>query len=172
MTRNTVWDVRWPASDRERRIVYELDGELQVLDVKTGKNTPISVHVPDDGINRRPSYISAANHIEEVELSPKGERVLFGARGDIFSAPVEHGPTRNLTHSPGAHDKCPAWSPDGSQSGVHFGRQRRRGDLGRAAGWLAPAEQITSGGKAIRYDPRWSPDGRGWLSAIRTAGCG
>ena len=37
------------------------------------------------------------------------------ARGDIFTAPIEKGPTRNLTHSSGAHDKWPSWSPDGSQ---------------------------------------------------------
>ena len=159
VTRNTVWDVRWPASDRERRIVYELDGELQVLDVKTGKNTPISVHVPDDGINRRPSYISAANHIEEAELSPKGERVLFGARGDIFSAPVEHGPTRNLTHSPGAHDKHPTWSPDGSKVAFISDASGEEEIYVVAQDGSTPAEQITSGGKAMRYEPRWSPDG-------------
>jgi tricorn protease len=45
----------------------------------------------------------------------KGERALFSARGDIFTAPIEKGPTRNLTHSSGAHDKWPSWSPDGSQ---------------------------------------------------------
>ncbi len=48
-------------------------------------------------------------------LSPKGERVLFGARGDIFSAPVEKGPSRNLTNTSGAHEKWPRWSPDGSK---------------------------------------------------------
>ena len=115
ITRYTLWDVRWPSTDRQSRIVYELNGELQVLDVKTGKSAPISVRVPDDGVNRRPSYVSAANLIEQVEFSPKGERVLFAARGDIFSAPVEKGPTRNLSHSPGAHDKWPVWSPDGSK---------------------------------------------------------
>jgi len=41
------------------RIVYELDGELQVLDVKTGKSTHLSIHVPDDGINRRPATFGA-----------------------------------------------------------------------------------------------------------------
>ena len=54
ITQNTTWDVRWPSTDREQRIVYELDGELQVLDVKTGKSTHIAVRVPDDGVNRQP----------------------------------------------------------------------------------------------------------------------
>jgi tricorn protease len=92
-----------------------MNGELQVLDTRSGKSAQISINVPDDGLARRPSRISAANNIESYELSPKGERALFSARGDIFSAPIEKGPTRNLTHSSGAHDKWPAWSPDGSK---------------------------------------------------------
>ena len=32
---NRTWDVRWPSSDNEGQIVYELNGELQVLDAKS-----------------------------------------------------------------------------------------------------------------------------------------
>ena len=177
ITHNTVWDVRWPSTDRQQRIVYELDGELQVLDVKTGKSTPISVRVPDDGVNRRPSYVSAANLIEQVELSPKGERVLFAARGDIFSAPVEKGPTRNLTHSPGAHDKWPAWSPDGSKVAFLSDASGEEEIYVVAQDGSSPPEKITSGGHAFRYDPKWSPDndhiafsdkdGRLWLASLK-----
>jgi len=177
ITHNTVWDVRWPSTDRQRRIVYELDGELQVLDVKTGKSAHIDVRVPDDGVNRRPSYVSAANLIENVEFSPKGERVLFAARGDIFSAPVEKGPTRNLTHSPGAHDKWPAWSPDGSKVAYLSDASGEEELYVVAQDGSAPAEKITSGGHAFRYDPKWSPDseriafsdkdGRLWLVSLK-----
>ena len=31
VTNGKTWDVRWPSSDNDGRIVYELDGELQVL---------------------------------------------------------------------------------------------------------------------------------------------
>ncbi len=160
ITKNTIWDVRWPGSDRERRIVYELDGELNVLDVKTGKSVHINVRVPDDGVNRRATYISAANSIEQAELSPKGERVLFAARGDIFSAPAEKGPTRNLTHSPGAHDKWPAWSPDGSKVAYLSDATGEEEIYVVAQDGTSPPEQITSGGHAFRYQPQWSPDDR------------
>jgi tricorn protease len=160
VTRNKQWDVRWPSSDHEGRIIYEMSGELQILDIKSGKTTPISITVPDDGLARRPSRVSAANNIESYELSPKGERALFSARGDIFTAPIEKGPTRNLTHSSGAHDKWPAWSPDGSQ--IAF-----ISDLsGEEELYLAPqdgskpAQPITSGGSAMRYQPDWSADGK------------
>jgi tricorn protease len=145
--------VRWPSSDRQRRIVYELNGELHVLDVKTGMSTPVSVRVPDDGVNRRASYVSAANLIEQAELSPKGERVVFSARGDISSAPVEKGPTRNLTHSPGAHDKWPAWSPDGTQIAFLSDLSGEEEVYTVPQDGSAPPEKITSGVHAFRYQP-------------------
>ena len=177
ITKYNLWDVRWPSTDRQNRIVYELNGELNVLDVKTGKSAHIDVRVPDDGVNRRPSYVSAANLIEQVEFSPKGERVLFAARGDIFSAPVEKGPTRNLTHSPGAHDKWPAWSPNGSKVAFISDASGEEEIYVVAQDGSAPPEKITSGGHAFRYDPKWSPDneriafsdkdGRLWLVSVK-----
>jgi tricorn protease len=38
---------------------------------------------------------------------------LFGARGDVFTVPARHGAARNLTASPGVHDRNAKWSPDG-----------------------------------------------------------
>ena len=154
------WEVRWPSTDRKERIVYERNGQLEIMNVKTHKTAAISITVPDDGIARRPSRVSAANLIEDASLSPKGERVLFAARGEIFSAPVEKGPTRNLTHTPGAHEKAPRWSPDGSQ--VVFISDKS----GEEEIWIAPQdglkepEQITKDGKEMRYRPEWSADGK------------
>ena len=160
VTNNKVWDVRWPSSDNEGRIVYELDGELQVLDVRNRKSTPISISVPNEGLASRPSRISAANQIESVGLSPKGERALFAARGDIFTAPIEKGPTRNLTHSSGAHDKWPAWSLDGSRIAFISDASGEEELYIAPQDGLKPAEQITRGGNAMRYQPEWSPDGK------------
>src|SRR4029078_350155 len=64
VTNNKQWDVRWPSSDNEGQIVYELNGEVQVLNAKSRKSTAISITVPDEGIARRPSRVPAGNLIE------------------------------------------------------------------------------------------------------------
>ncbi len=160
VTHSKQWDVRWPSSDNQGQIVYEMEGELQVLNVKSGKTAPISITVPDDGLARRPSRVSAANNIESYELSPKGERALFSARGDIFTAPIEKGPTRNLTHSSGAHDKWPSWSPDGSQIAFISDLSGEEELYLVPQDGSKPPQQITSGGQAMRYQPEWSADGK------------
>jgi tricorn protease len=160
VTTHKPWDVRWPSASTDGRIVYELDGELHIFDTKAKKEAAISINVPDDGLARRPSRISVANFIEDISLSPKGERVLFCARGDIFSAPVEKGPTRNLTHSSGAHDKWPRWSPDGSRVAFISDKSGEDEVWVVAQDGSGTPEQLTSGGKAFRYAPEWAPDGK------------
>lgn len=160
VTQNKQWDIRWPSSDHQNRIIYEMDGELQILDTKNGKATPISITVPDDGLARRPSRVSAANNIESYDLSPKGERALFSARGDIFTAPIEKGPTRNLTHSSGAHDKWPAWSHDGSQIAFISDMSGEEELYIVPQDGSKPPTQLTTGGSAMRYQPDWSADGK------------
>ncbi|MEP7270687.1 MAG: peptidase S41, partial [Acidobacteriota bacterium] len=159
VTTQRVWDVRWPSADRDGRIVYELDGELQITDTRTKKTQALSITVPDDGLARRPSRVPVAGLINDVSLSPKGERVLFGARGDIFSAPVEKGTTRNLTHSSGAHDKWPRWSPDGSKVAFISDKSGEEEVYVIAQDGATAPEALTTGGKAMRYAPEWSADG-------------
>ena len=159
LTHSTTWDVRWPGDDGAGRIVYELNGELVVYDIAAGSESPISIHVPDDGVAMRPSRISVAGNIEDAALSPKGERAVFVARGDVFTVPIEHGPTRNLTRSSGAHDKWARWSPDGRKIASVSDR------TGEDEIWIVDQdaagepEQLTDDGDGMRYAAEWSPDG-------------
>ena len=140
LTHYKDWDVRWPSADAEGQIVYELDGELHIYDVRDDQDRALSILVPADATTSRPQSANAADNIESLALSPGGERVGIVARGDVFSVPVEHGATRNLTHSSSAHEREAAWSSDGKRlayvsdrSGEEelyaqdTGRQRSRG---------------------------------------------
>ena len=112
-----TWDVRWPSADPQTGgSSTSWTASCTSSTRRRGKSDADSHHRAGRRRGARPSRVSAADKIEDVRsLSPKGERALFVARGDIFTAPIEKGPTRNLTHSSGAHDKWPAWSPDGAK---------------------------------------------------------
>jgi tricorn protease len=69
---NRDWDVRWPSSDNQSKIIYERDGELEVMDVASKKANKLSILVPDDGINKRKRQASVANRISAAGI--KSER--------------------------------------------------------------------------------------------------
>ena len=160
LTFNKTWDVRWPSTDGESRIIYELNGELRVLDAKSGADKGISILVPSDGGASRPSRIAVERSIEGFALSPKGERALVVGRGDVFTAPIEKGPTRNLTQSSGAHDRNAQWSPDGRR--IAFISDMSGEDqlyLVDQNGKGKP-EALTTDLKVLLFAPEWSPDGK------------
>jgi tricorn protease len=160
LTHQTTWDVEWPSADETGDIVYQLAGELHVLDTKTRADRRLDITVPDDGLAARPVHKSVADDIEDVALSPDGHRALFTARGDIFTVPAEHGPTRNLTHSSSAHDKGARWSPDGRQ--IAFISDMSGEDevyVVNQDGSGVP-ERLTTNGDQMRFAPSWSPDGK------------
>ncbi len=160
LTNSTKWDVRWPSTDHKSRIVYESDGELNIFDTATGKSQAISIQVPTDALAMRPSRVSAAGQIEWSGISPKGERALFVARGDVFTAPIEKGAPRNLTNSSNAHDRFATWSPDGSK--IAFISDMDGEDevyLIKQDGSGRP-EQLTHDFHGMLYQPSWAPDGK------------
>lgn len=159
LTNSTTWDVRWASSDNRRFIVYEFGGELRLFDVQANVDRPIPITVPDDGLAARPSWYPADKNIEDFALSPKGERALFVARGDVFTVPVEKGPTRNLTQSSGAHDKHARWSPDGKWIAFISDTTGEEQLYLVAQDGSEKPVQLTQGLAAMLYPPQWSPTG-------------
>jgi tricorn protease len=164
-TFGTTWDIRWPSAGgpEDSGIVYEQAGELHWLDTKTGKEAAIKIRVPDEGANQRPKQVDARGLIEGFALSPGGRRAIFAARGELLTAPREHGDVRNITNTPGAHEKHPQFSPDGEV--VAFVSDASGEEQIWLAGHLGqePATQLTKGLKAMLYSPTWSPD-QEWLA--------
>ena len=163
-TDSTKWDVRWPSAGGpgEGRIVYEQGGELFWFDCARRTAHAIPIRVPDEGLGQRPQQVHADGAIEHLALSPGGRRAAFGARGEVLTVPREHGDLRNLTRSPAAHDKHPAFAPDGSSLAFVSDRS------GEEQLWLVDHKgeqaprQLTQGLAAMLHAPKWSPDGR-WL---------
>jgi tricorn protease len=151
------WDVRWPSADADQ-IVYELDGELHIYDTHSEQERALRITVPIDSTIARPQAVNAADNIEDVAVSPGGERVAITARGDIFSVPIEHGVTRNLTQSSDAHDREAAWSTDGTRLAYVSDRSGEEEIYIQSQDGSTPAYAITAGSHARYSSPRWSGD--------------
>lgn len=180
LTAHTDWDVRWPSAGPDGRIVYEHNGGLRIFDTRSGEDQGVEVLVPDDGVNRRVHTRKVADRITGAALSPSGKRVLFSARGDLFNAPVEEGITRNLTRRSTAHDREPAWSPDGATIAfISDAGGEEEIHLVTADGSIQP-RAVTDGNQTRFYRPRFSPDGQyiaisdkdGYIDVIRADGRG
>ena len=104
LTNFTDYDVKFP-SFSSNFIVFENGGFIYKFDVKNHQLDKVNVLIGNDQVNSRTELVDASKRIFSFDLSPNGERVLFSARGDIYSVPATDGITRNLTNSSGAHGK-------------------------------------------------------------------
>jgi tricorn protease len=160
LTKHRQFDVRWASGDRNGHIAYELGGELRIYDTTTNQDRAISIAVPTDGTRTRSEHLTVADKIEQFGLSPHGERAVFVARGDLFSAPVENGITRNLSHTPDAHEREAAWSPNGKRIAYVSDASGDEAIWSRNADGDDAPQQLTHEIFGRLYSLRWSPDGK------------
>lgn len=114
VTRFEKHGVTWPSMSADgSRIVFEQDARLFVLDTAKGETREVVVYAPLDSQDNMISYVNPLDRLTAFDISPSAKRIVFGARGDIYTMPAEHGDVRNLTQSSGARDKNASWSPDG-----------------------------------------------------------
>ncbi|MBK9374423.1 MAG: PD40 domain-containing protein [Holophagales bacterium] len=103
------------AASAAGKIVYEQAGLLHLLDPVTRKASPLPITVNADLLETRPRWAKGAKWVRDASLSPSGTRVALEFRGEIVTVPAEKGDPRYLTATPGAHERGPAWSPDGKE---------------------------------------------------------
>jgi tricorn protease len=142
------------------KIVYAQAGYLHLFDPATSATRRLPIGVPSDLRETRPRYVKGARWIRNAAVSPTGARAAFEFRGEIVTVPAEKGDVRNLTNSAGAHERSPAWSPDGTrvayfsdESGeyqLHVAPHDGKGEVRK----LAP------GGAGFYDNLVWSPDSR------------
>lgn len=158
-TQHEEFDVRRPSAS-DNRIVYELGGALWTLNCVTGKTESIPVEIRADAPEARPHFKDVKGSIRSVSSSPKGDRALVVARGEIFSVPKEDGETYNLTQSSGARDRHAEWSPDGSRIAFLSDRTGEYEIFVTDPKGTGDPIQLTRHDNGYRHTLRWSPDGK------------
>ncbi|MDF1700617.1 MAG: PDZ domain-containing protein [Planctomycetota bacterium] len=141
-------------------LAFAAGGAIRIFDPQTSRFRRLKIKVPSDDLNRMARWKTVRGTVRSGSIAPNGKRAVFEARGEIITVPKEHGAPRNLTESPGAHDRSPVWSPDGkhiawfSDEGGEYKlvvRDRR--------GRQAP-KRYDLGGAKFYEDPVWSPDNK------------
>lgn len=159
ITKFTDYDVHYPSLGPDD-IVFEAAGKLYLYNISSQKQNEIKVNVVTDRALVKPKIESAENLVQYVSLSPDGNRVLFQARGDIFSVPAENGYVKDLTRTSGSAERYPVWSPDGKKI-AYWSDQSGEYEL-----WImepdkeGSAKKLTNYGPGYRYDAIWSPDSK------------
>ncbi|HEX8685057.1 MAG TPA: hypothetical protein VF654_01110, partial [Pyrinomonadaceae bacterium] len=159
VTSHTDYDVLWPSGSGDA-LVYEAGGYVYRLDARSGKEERVPIKVYGDFPETVPHFVNVKDNVETYSISPTGARALFGARGDIYTAPAKEGEVRNLTDSQGVREMTPAWSPDGRWVAYLSDRTGEYEVYVRPSDGTGAERRVTSDGDVWRYPPVWSPDSR------------
>jgi tricorn protease len=152
----TEFDVKFP-SIHGNTIVFENGGYIYKMDVTDRQPRKVSISLASDNVYARPEIKDGAGYITAVSLSPNGERLTVTARGEVFNIPADKGVTKNITRTPGVHERNAQWSPDGKWIAY----------LSDATGetelWMQDARggepaQLTKNNDTYIRDFGWSPD--------------
>lgn len=146
-------------SSGEGMLIFENGGYLHTLDPKGGEPKKLNITVEGDFAWARPHWEKVEANVTDYSLSPSGKRVLFSARGDVFSVPAEKGDVRNLTTSTGVADRSPACSPNGEKI-AYFSDESGEYQLVIADNFGKIEKKIALQIPTFYYTPAWSPDSK------------
>jgi tricorn protease len=153
------FDIKFPSLG-DAAIVFENGGWIYRFDLSSEKTEKVSVRILEDDTASRGGIVSVSKNVTNYEIAPDGKRALFGARGEVFTVPATTGPTRNLTNTPGAHERNSKWSPDGKW--IAFVSDATGEDeihVVNPNGREQPV-QLTTGADTYKYEVHWSPDSK------------
>ncbi len=158
-TQFTDFDIKFPSLGRGG-IVFEQAGYVWHFDLQTGQPRRVPITIKEDFASARAEVKKVTEFVSRVRPSPDGKRAVVVARGDVFSVPARNGAIRNLTNTPGVHERDASWSPDGRWI-AYISDESGENEL-----WIRPQDgkgapqQLTNQADTYYYAPSWSPDSR------------
>jgi tricorn protease len=159
LTDFTEYDIKFPSLG-DNAIVFENGGYIYRFDLASEKAAKVPVMIAEDFGASRPVVVDVSRNVTNYEIAPDGSRALFGARGDVFTVPAKYGPTRNLTQTPGVHERASKWSPDGKWISYISDATGEDEIYVEPQDGQGAAVQLTRGSDNYKFDQVWSPDSK------------
>ncbi len=159
LTNFSDYDVR-TLQGNGNELIFEQAGKLHLLNTTNKSSNPISINIQADALSKRGHYVDMKNDLRNFEISPTGQRALFESRGEIFSVPKEKGDARNISNSPGSHEKFPAWSPNGKWISYISDKNGKYELVLRDQKGMDEPVYISLGTSNFYFQPTWSPDSK------------
>lgn len=146
------------ASAGDGRVVYEQAGWIHVYDPGGDRSTRLTIPAAADFAETRPRLASGVKYVRGASVSPTGKRVALEFRGEIVTVPAKKGDPSNLSETPAAHDRDPAWSPDGKNVAFFSDSSGEYKLIVRPADGKGDGKSYGLQGAGFYEKPRWSPD--------------
>ncbi len=147
-------------------LVYDRLGDIYLYDTLSASSHLVPIEIDADLPEVRPRIENVATEIDHASLSPTGVRAAIEAHGEILTVAAKHGPTRDITNTPGVMEREPAWSPDGQsiayfsdESGLYALHVASQTGNSQAGG--SPVKKFPLAKEpAYYFNPVWSPDSK------------
>jgi tricorn protease len=159
VTKFSDYDVHYPSIGPDD-IVYEAGGKLFLYNISSQKQKEVKVNLVTDRALVKPKIETVETLVQNVSISPDGNRVLFQARGDVFSVPAENGFVKDMTRTSGSAERYPCWSPDGKNIAYWCDASGEYELYISQPDKENSAKKLTSYGPGYRYALFWSPDSK------------
>ncbi len=164
LTDFTEFDIKFPSLG-DNAIVFENGGYIYKFDLASEKAVKVPVTINEDFVSGRGGLIDVSKQVQNFEISPDGNRALFGARGELFTVPAKNGPTRDLTNTSGVHERNSKWSPDGKWIAYISDASGEDEIYIIPQDGSAEATKLTDNSDTYKYQIYWSPDSKKLLWA-------
>ncbi|MEM7586528.1 MAG: S41 family peptidase [Acidobacteriota bacterium] len=164
-TQHAGWDVKSPAIWQDL-VVYQLGADLHVVDLASGEDRALRVTLATDFDQQRERWIDEPmDYLTAAHLSPDGGHVVLTARGQVFVVPVKQGRWVEAGRPDGVRFRGARFLPTADAEAAASSLVALSDESGEVEVWrldargVEPREQLTEGGKELRFDVYPSPDG-------------
>jgi tricorn protease len=148
------------ASTGDGKIVFERAGKLWSYVPGASEPKRLKLGVAADLAETRPRFAKGGEFLRAADLSPTGKRAVFEVRGEIVTVPAEKGDIRDVTNTPGVHERSPIWSPDGKSLAYFSEASGEYQLIVMPQDGKGESKTYPIAGAGYYERPSWSPDGK------------